>query len=312
MTRQFRHIILFNLFLIAGMMISCNEEEQDIVPKYKESRVSFGIGNSIQVKSNTCIEQRTSRVKSSKVSNVLRGNAPMHIDGVRINAIHQSLRDSRNNPLSSEVVFEYAEEGEIGTEQVSMSIPCGENEFIANSISNAVAKNKVYKAKLDRFYSDIWWDASEEELQQEKIDYYSKFLEDIHPIYTEYTGSVIANVAGENPIVDIPMSTKGARFSIVLETTWDYYVSVTASYKVKGSSRKLTINKAAPQTVSAIVINEKDLTGGTQISIKVQVYEKRGRRYKRVRKFNLYKNGRTKYSTATGVNKTLIINYDPY
>jgi|GEM_PF-1375912 len=307
----FRYVFL--ICFIVSLLTACSDEQSTEGLDIKTVRVDFNL--SMISRTPSVVNKSSKLSKSSsieKVSNVLRGDAPIEVKGVEITAVNQDFFDENNDPITTKGEFTFTNFGNVGGESISMEVPLGRNEFTAETTS-VEALSKAYTNEFYQYQYD--WSLSEADDYKQKIKYYTNLVNELQPVYAVYKGNVSKTITDKDNSVNIPMSTESCRFNIIIETSWQYEIVAIVQYRINGVRKTIKTNtrkRIENGYASAIVLNDKDLTENTYITIKLQLYKWNDRRNKfiKVRKKHIVKDGSRNYKTERGVNKTLIINYN--
>lgn len=303
---------LFLTSIVMSLFISCsyNSEIENIRVKTVEVNFSLQTNNeSNNIPSNISKVSTTRRSSAVQtVTDVLRGDSPIEVKGVKIKATSRDFFDSNSSPIVSTGEFTFADYGERGSNPISMRIPYGENYFEAETTS-VEAVSMVYENKFPQY--KINWYLSLEKDDAMKLSYYSKLINELHPVYAIYKGSVSKTINDSGTNVQIPMKTESCRFNIVIETSIYYQLIAKVTYMVNGTYKSLsTRNRVRNGRATVIVINDEELKDNTPIYITLARYKWNYRVNNYVRIVNYHvKDGTSNYRTQKGVNKTIIINY---
>lgn len=269
--------IAISLFMTSCVKYSIKDEI--ITPQTTEVALSVETGS---LESNSVPESNSfNGVIASASGEYNRSNAPVYVSGVKI--IARSIDYPSFDEVSSDFKFV---EGNSGGKDIKMTVPFGENKFSAVSMSGVTPKNETYANCVNKYNGS-----------EDKLKYYTEELIKIQDIYAVFEGSENYIVDENNPSFNIPMSTESARYGIVLETSENYNIKMTATL---GSVQK-EITKATSQKASAIVYNGVNVADGQELVVKLEVL---------VNNVVVKTKILNSYTAEAGKNKTLIISYN--
>lgn len=292
-----RNILLVVLFSV--LAISCNKEDKEMVPRYKTSKVNFNLGiKNIE-------EEKEKPQKVYKIDfqnsdyNVIRGNAPIEIKGVVISSTHKEQTDKYGYPLKvyKSIFFSDKDSDPSLSIPASMNIVVGRNRFIAYSLldSEVTAKNEKYRSIAKCPINTT---------NSEKLNFYTKEINKLQPVYARYRGEATVDIKGDNPSVRINMTTKQAKLNIVFENNTTFRATYFVFYSNDYYNSRLIISKANPGTISAFILNKTNISSNN-VNIYVRYYRDNG---------STKNEGYLKYDGSldvrvnAGVNKTIIYN----
>ena len=277
MKRVFILGIAISLFMTSCVKYSTKDEV--VTPKTTDVTLSIETGTLVSNSSINKVSAKTSRV--SRSGEYKRYSAPVYVSGVSITA--KSLDFTGLDNVVTDFSFV---DGNSGGKDITMTVPFGDNNFSATSLTNVVAENEAYPNSVNKFIGS-----------GSKLDYYSAELIKAQKIYAIFNGSQDYTVTENNPSFNIPMTTESARYGVVLETSVNYDVKMTATL---GSAQK-AITKATSANASAIIFNDENVADGDQLSVTLEVLVN-GKIVKTIIKEN--------YIAEAGKNKTLVITYN--
>jgi len=277
MKRVFILGIAISLFMTSCVKYSTKDEV--VTPKTTDVTLSIETGTLVSNSSINKVSAKTSRV--SKSGEYKRYSAPVYVSGVSITA--KSLDFTGLDNVVTDFSFV---DGNSGGKDITMTVPFGDNNFSATSLTNVVAENEAYPNSVNKFIGS-----------GSKLDYYSAELIKAQKIYAIFNGSQDYTVTENNPSFNIPMTTESARYGVVLETSVNYDVKMTATL---GSAQKV-ITKATSANASAIIFNDKNVTNAQELVVELEVS------IEGVVVKTKTLNG---YTAEAGKNKTLVISYN--
>jgi hypothetical protein len=290
---------IFLVVILSFLIVSCNKEDKEIVPRYKTSEVNFNLSIK-NIKDNKENPKKVSRIDVQNSDyNVIRGNVPIGIKGVQVISTHTEQTDQYGYPLTAykSIYFSDKDSDPSLSIPASMNIVLGRNRFTAYSLSDSdiTAKNDKYEyiQKCSRNASD-----------SQKLDFYTKELNKLQPVYAQYEGETTVDIKGKNPSVNINMTTKQARLNIVFENDTKFKATYFVFYALDYANTNLIVSKANSGTSSAIVLNKTNISSYA-INIYVRYYRNSG--WIKNEGYLKY-NGSYDIRVKAGVNKTIIYN----
>lgn len=271
--------IAISLFMTSCVKYSVKDE--NLTPKTTEVALTIETGS---LASNSAPERSSHNgIESAGSGEYNRSGAPVYISGVTVTT--NSIDFPSQGAVTTD--FKFAEGDNVG-KGITMTVPYGKNQFSAISITEVDPTNNTYENNINRFSGNT-----------DKIEYYTNELIKTQNIYAVYEGSIPYTVKEENPSLEIPMATESARYGIVLETSDNYDIRMTAT--LGGVSQ--VIEKATSEKASAVIFNDANVAAGHKLQVKLEVLVN-----------DVVIEAETKildgYTAEAGKNKTLIITYN--
>jgi hypothetical protein len=214
----------------------------------------LNIPSQAEIHSMSEVPSQAGGTSQEDIYDVIRGDAPLCVDGVSVRATHQSYTDEHGDLLETSRDFYFAGKDEASSETVSaaMNIPLGINEFVASSIASdyAYAHSEKYESigkYKKRWKGDTRWEFHRDQLALE------------HPVYADFTGTTTVEIKDNNPSINIDMTTQQSRLNIVFENKSRFYATYYVFYALNYSGHNYVIENQGRDVVSAVVLNSDDL-----------------------------------------------------
>ncbi len=280
--------IFVTVFILVLVFSSCSKTKVSDGEIKKGEKVDINF--SIKIPD---LEKGIDTPEGNKVSAFQRNNAPAYVSGLNINA---SYKDGQATIVKKEFPFAVSD---ADGDKLTMTVTTGTNLFEAESTPTYTASNSVYLNELDRVPSGA--DSNERNKQ------YSDQLIKKQGIYTVYTSATREKITNSTEEVELIMMTMGTRYSVVLETSDIYDLDMQIAY----DGKTFNAEKCSSDKPSAVVLNDVDVVGEKNITIKLVVYNKGS--YDRILRtidVNREYNAGRYYTTKPGVNTTLVLRYN--
>lgn len=244
----------------------------------------------ISIKTNSLENQSSVNRASSRINAVelgyKRNYAPVYVSGVELTAKYLDLSSVAD--VSKQFLFV---DGNTGGADIKMSVPLGRNRFIAVSVNKYLPKVGTYEDAIEKQVI--------ERTDADKLEYYSAELIKLQPIYAVFNGELEHVVTETGNSINIPMVTKTARYGVVLESSENYDITMSATL---GSTSRV-VEKKIGSKASAIVFNDANVFNGHTLSVTLAI--------RADGKEEIIKNVTVgTYTAESSKNKTLVISYN--
>ena len=195
-----------------------------------------------------------------------RGDAPAYISGVTITA--------KSNDFTTTDVVENFPFAETGGDDISFSVPVGNNEFSAVASCSNTPGNEYFvipaESKPDNSITDI----------TERAEKYAEIASDLKGIYAGFTSGdpVIKNISSSaTNTVTINLKTEDRRVNFIIENEPTSVYKVTATLRSdRGQSLVSTSNYVSPGSQVALIANDSEVNSGNQVELNVHYYSLAG------------------------------------